>query len=246
MLCMNCGNIVELEYCGHCGQKTIVERISFEYLWHELIHFFTHVEKGFLFTSIRLITRPGRTVIDFIHGKRKKYQRPVSYFLIWIAIYALLLFAVSKLFGEKKVIDYKNYFGSDVSTRYAINHLSIILSVLIPVFGFYIYLLSGRKLFNYAECLVAVIYTLGTIILLQSVFVIISIAYHMASNRALDLQLSDPFKIIYLFWFSYSFMKELPLKHGLLRSIAFTILCFGTFSMWRVIIYPMLAGQYLH
>jgi len=41
-------------------------------------------------------------------------------------------------------------------------------------------------------------------------------------------------------------MKQLPLKHGLLRSIAFTILCFGTFSMWRVIIYPMLAGQYLH
>ena len=211
-----------------------------------LFHFFTHVESGFLFTSVRMITRPGKTVVDFISGKRITYQRPISYFLIWIAIYALMLFTADKFFGENNVIEYKNYFGSDVSTRYAINHLSIILSVLIPVFGFYIYLLSGRKLFNYAECLVMVIYALGTIILLQSVFVVISVIYHIVSSRAMDLNLSDIFKIIYQFWFGYSFMKQLPLKHGLLRSIAFVILCFGTFSLWRLILYPMLAGQYLH
>ena len=158
-VCKNCGHINHDRYCGHCGQKSAVERITFPFLWHQVFHFFTHMEKGFLFTSWKMIRNPGITVKDFIEGKRKPYQPPVSYFLIWIAIYALLLYGVGKIFPEGRVINFRNYFGTGVSTRYAINHLGIVLSILIPVFGFYLFLLTSRKLYNYAECLVAIIYT---------------------------------------------------------------------------------------
>lgn len=245
MHCKNCGNIVHHPYCAHCGQKSSVEKITFRYLWHQLFHFFTHLEKGFLFTSISMVRRPGKAVTDFIRGRRVIYQTPVSYFLIWIAIYALLLYLVKEVFGENAVIEYKNYFGSPVSTLYAINHLGIVLSVLFPLFGVYVYLVTSTKLFNYAECLVIVIYALGTIILAQSVFVLISILFHLATSASVDLKVSDIFKIIYLFWFGYSLMKQLPLKHRLSRSVLFTILCFGSFTLWRIFLYPLLSRQFL-
>jgi hypothetical protein len=73
--CKNCGEKVVGNYCSHCGQKTVEKRISFHYIWHEALHFFTHFEKGFLFTSWSMLTKPGKVVTDFVKGKRKIYQR---------------------------------------------------------------------------------------------------------------------------------------------------------------------------
>ncbi|MGB3077308.1 MAG: hypothetical protein WBB36_18420, partial [Chitinophagales bacterium] len=68
--CKNCGHPVKDLYCGHCGQKLILDRITFGYLWSELFHFFTHIEHGFIFTSFKMLTAPGKTVSAFIDGKR--------------------------------------------------------------------------------------------------------------------------------------------------------------------------------
>jgi hypothetical protein len=245
MHCKNCGSIVHQRYCPHCGQKASVERITFHFLWHQLFHFFTHLEKGFLFTSFGMLIRPGKTVNEYISGKRIIYQPPVSYFLVWIAIYALMLYLVKETFGEGAVIDYKNYFGSDVSTQYAINHLGIVLSILMPVFAFYVYLLTTTRIFNYAESLVVVLYVLGTIILAQAIFVVISVLVYLATKNSMDLQLSDAFKVVYLFWFGFSFMKQQSLKHRFLRALLFTLLCFGSFTLWRMIIYPQVSIRFL-
>ncbi len=245
MHCKNCGHTVHDKYCSHCGQQANAERISFHYLWHQLIHFFTHLEKGFFFTSVSMVARPGKTVIDFIRGKRIIHQPPVSYFLIWIAVYALLLYLVREIFGDDVVIDYHYYFGSDVSTQYAINHLAIVLSVLLPVFAAYTFFITGRKLFNYAECLVVVSYALGTIITAQSIFVLLSVIIHLVTKESVDLQVSDIFKVIYLSWFSYSFFKQLSLKLPVPRALLFTTLCFGSFTLWRTVIYPLFSKMFL-
>ena len=99
----NCGEKVVGSYCTHCGQKTIEQRISFHYISHEVLHFFTHFEKGFLFTSWNMLAKPGKVVTDFVKGKRKIYQPPVSFFLIWITMYLLLLYIVEKIFGENAI-----------------------------------------------------------------------------------------------------------------------------------------------
>ena len=192
-----------------------------------------------------MLLKPGKTVNEYIRGKRIIYQPPVSYFLVWIAIYALMLYLVKETFGEGAVIDYKNYFGSDVSTQYAINHLGIVLSILLPVFAFYIFLLTSTRLFNYAESLVVVLYVLGTIILAQAIFVGISVMVFLGTRNSMDLQFSDAFKVSYLFWFGISFMKQQPLKNRFLRAILFTLLCFGSFTLWRMIIYPQISSRFL-
>ena len=67
-------------FCKHCGQNADIGRISWKYIWHEVIYFFTHMEKGFLFTSRQMVVSPGKSVKEFMEGKRKNYQPPVSCF----------------------------------------------------------------------------------------------------------------------------------------------------------------------
>ena len=70
--CKNCGNALTGKFCTHCGQKAKVDRITFSYLWHELFHFISHIESGFLFTSLQMLKAPGITAKNFIDGKKKK------------------------------------------------------------------------------------------------------------------------------------------------------------------------------
>jgi hypothetical protein len=83
--CLNCGTALTDKYCPHCGQKASVERISWHHFLHEVIHFFTHIEKGFFATTILLITRPGLLNKNYLDGKRKAYHKPISFLLIWIS-----------------------------------------------------------------------------------------------------------------------------------------------------------------
>jgi hypothetical protein len=60
--CKNCGHAVQGLYCSHCGQRTDSKRINFSFLWKEVLHFFTHLERGFLYTTLQMVIRPGLTV----------------------------------------------------------------------------------------------------------------------------------------------------------------------------------------
>ncbi len=212
---------------------------------HEIFHFFTHLEKGFLFTTVRLLTNPGDTIINYVEGKRKPYQPPVSYFLVWITIYLLSLYGLEKIFGENRVIDYEDYFGPGASTRYAISHLSLVLTTVAPFQALYIYLFATRPQLNYFETLVAVIYGLGTIIALQFLFVVMALLNYLISVHAVPLIYSDIFKIGYIIWMIFSLAKHFPIRFKLAKFILIIVLMFGTFTLWRTALLPWLL-DWLH
>jgi len=243
--CKNCGEKVVGMYCSHCGQKMAEKRISFQYIWHETLHFFTHFEKGFLFTSWNMLAKPGRVVTDFVKGKRKMYQPPVSFFLIWITIYLLLLYIVEKIFGENVVIDYKEYFGPTSTTKFAVSHLSIVLLVVIPFQALYFYWLVAWKKYNYFESFVVAMYYLGTVILLQCVFVILAIIIHPMIGASIALIYSDPLKIIYLAWAITNTIKLFRVKKKFIRIVVFAVLAFGTFTVWRLYGVPAIIEWFL-
>ena len=243
--CKNCGFEVHDLYCSHCGQKSNPERITIFYIWHELLHFITHMERGFFFTSLKMIVEPGQTVKNFIEGKRKNYQAPVSYFLIWTTVYILLLYWIEKLFGVNVVIDYKEYFGTATTTKFAISHLSFVLTMVIPFNALYLYLLVAKGRYNYMECIVAAIYALGTVILFQFAFAIAALLIYAISNTAVDLRISDSLKIFYISWFIISFIKLFPVKAKLSRVLLFIILAFGTFTLWRLYGFPLFINRFM-
>ena len=229
-------------FCSHCGQKTKTERITYYYLVQEIFHFFTHIERGFLFTSLQMIFHPGKVITDYLGGKRKSYQPPVSYFLIWITIFILTLLGIEKAFGENAVVNYQEYFGPAATTRFAISHLSIVLTIIIPFQSLYLYRLITKGRYNYFEAMVAIVYALGTVILFQFVFSILALLYYGITSNALGLQTSDVFKVIYLSWFALDFTKRFNIRFKLAIGVIFLILSFGTFTLWRLYGFPALFG----
>ena len=214
---------------------------------HELLHFFTHLEKGFLFTSVMMVKRPGKTVVDFIGGKRKIYQPPVSYFLIWIAIYGLLLYWIQHIFGESVVINYKQYFGPKPITQYAITHLAVVLTIVIPFQALYMHLLITKKNYYYLEAAIIAIYCLGTIIFFQFIFAIISLCLYAINKQPFNIAISDSFKIAYLIWFTIDFIRIFPTRDKkILKGVLFIILSFGTFTIWRLYGYPYVYRLIVH
>ncbi|MBK9982268.1 MAG: DUF3667 domain-containing protein [Saprospiraceae bacterium] len=240
--CKNCGHPVKDLYCGHCGQKAILGRITFAYIWGELFHFFTHIEHGFIFTSVKLLTTPGKTVATFIEGKRKSYQSPISYFLVWTTIFIVFLYWMEKTFGENTVIDYKNYWGPSGTTNLAISHLSIVLTILIPFQALYLYLLFTRIKYNYFETLVAAIYLVGTVIQLQFMFALVALIMYGLNHSSTDLRISDILKFGFFIWFCIDFIKLFAVRSKFVRVLGFVLLAGATFTLWRIFGVPVLVN----
>jgi hypothetical protein len=87
--CLNCSTHFKGNYCSHCGQKATVTKLTWGSLFEEIIHFFTHAEHSFIYTSRSLFTKPGIIVKEFLDGKRKKVHKPITFVLVWFAIYKL-------------------------------------------------------------------------------------------------------------------------------------------------------------
>ena len=240
-VCKNCGAKVNDIFCGHCGERAETERITFHYIWHGLVHFFTHAEKGFLFTSWQMLVAPGKTVKNFIEGKRRNYQSPISYYLIWNAVYILLLYIVGRSFGMNKVVNFTDYFGPSEKTQYALSHLNIVLTALLPFQALYVYLIHVHGVYNYFESMVAVFYAIGTVLILQFAFVVFTIPVSLVGGVSTDIRLSDILKVLYIGWFMIDFVKQLPVKHKFIRAMTVMLLAFGTFTAWRLYVFPTIA-----
>lgn len=88
--CKHCGNHFTGNYCNNCGERVYAEhdkRLS--HVLEEVIHFITHLD-GTLFTTLRAIfTRPGKLSLEYCNGIRKKYFKPIPFFLLCVVLYLL-------------------------------------------------------------------------------------------------------------------------------------------------------------
>lgn len=89
--CLNCSKKYSGKFCPECGQKATVSKLTWKSVIGEFIHFFTHAEHSFVYTSKRLITKPGVVMKDFLDGKRKLIHKPITFLLIWGAVDRIIL-----------------------------------------------------------------------------------------------------------------------------------------------------------
>lgn len=89
-VCKNCANHFTGKFCNNCGEKVYNEKDKkVAHLFEEAFHFITHFE-GTFFTSLKTIFRtPGKLSVDFCNGIRKKYFKPLSFFLMLVILYLL-------------------------------------------------------------------------------------------------------------------------------------------------------------
>jgi Protein of unknown function (DUF3667) len=88
--CKNCGSQFTGNFCNLCGEKVYHEHDKkILHLFEEVFHFATHFEGTFLVTLKTFLKKPGKFSLDYCAGIRKKYVRPVTFFLTLVVVYLL-------------------------------------------------------------------------------------------------------------------------------------------------------------
>jgi len=160
--CLNCGHFLSGEFCAHCGQKADTTRITVNSLIkNDILGSIWHVEAKFFSTLKDILFSSGKTAMDYISGKRIKYNNFISLLLILFGFNVLSYhyyeqFAPAQIISDD-VSDIKVFFSK---------YSKVILFVIIPMLAINRYLIFKRLKFNIAEhFIVATVSLLGILIL---------------------------------------------------------------------------------
>jgi len=89
-VCKNCGAALRGKYCSNCGEKLYTRHDrKVITLVEEGVHFIIHLDGAFFNTLKAIFTRPGKLSTDYCAGIRKKYFKPISFFLMLVILYLL-------------------------------------------------------------------------------------------------------------------------------------------------------------
>ena len=164
--CKNCGNPFTGKFCNNCGEKVYTDKDrSVAHLLSEGFHFITHFEGSFFNTIVALFTKPGKFSLDYCDGIRKKYFKPLAFFLLLVVIYLLFpffdglntavyyhvrhpLYGNYALHKSLQIIHEKHL--TDVAFGEAFSHASekiskFLLFIIIPAMALFSWLLSFKK-----------------------------------------------------------------------------------------------------
>ena len=151
--CLNCRHSFEGKFCPNCGQSAEIKRLTWHSLVHQTVHFFMHIEKGFLYTIWSFFVQPGKAAFNYLKGKRRQYQPPVSYILILTGIYIIVHnFIIAhyhlhySLSTTGSVVDFRE--RSNIMLR---THFTPFILLIIMVSAVVIYKILGTKNFNFIE-----------------------------------------------------------------------------------------------
>lgn len=84
--CLNCGQNLTGPFCSQCGQKE-THRYTVGHVLHELLHVFTHADKGIFSFAKNILVKPGTVALDLVEGRRKRYFNLFQYLLLIVGGY---------------------------------------------------------------------------------------------------------------------------------------------------------------
>ena len=88
--CNNCGAVSNGYFCPECGQRLSVYKVTFQETFQDLADAFFSINAP-LFTTIKgLVVRPGDLLRNYLNGQRRKFYRPVAFFLLTTFVYLIV------------------------------------------------------------------------------------------------------------------------------------------------------------
>jgi len=221
--CSNCNDELTGKYCSNCGQAVSVKRIDGHYIIHEIEHVL-HFERGILYTIRELLTKPGKSVREFIAENRGRLVKPI----IFIIVTSLLYTIINHFFHLED--GYVNFTGASHTATGSIfswiqNHYgysNIIMGVFI---AFWLKLFFRKYDYNFFEILILLCFTMGMGMLIFSVFAFFEGVTHLSL-----MQIAGAVGIIYCSWaIGQFFDKKKAVSY--LKAFASYLLGMITFSV---------------
>lgn len=159
--CLNCNHKLTGTYCVHCGQEANTLRINSRHLAEELQHGLLHIDKGLLYTIKELFLRPGKTIHNYLDGKRVRYARPFLFLLICGAVYSLLFHFFGYFPMEEMNSHDTPLFDYIPLYKWYSTDYSLTVLLLIPFYALATYVMFHKQGYNYIEHLVVFSYLSG-------------------------------------------------------------------------------------
>ena len=94
--CPNCGSHLVGAYCSACGQRHLGERLTLRRLVRDFLARIFDLESGLLHTVWRMTVSPGSVPRDYVVGRRTRYIRPGTYFVLASAL-SVLFFSLMEV-----------------------------------------------------------------------------------------------------------------------------------------------------
>jgi len=210
MNCKNCGREVAENYCPNCGQSTKVDRINLSNVVRELSESVFQIDKGLFYTAKELFVRPGRSIKEYLDGKRKKHFKPIAYALTLSTIY----FILSQLLGSKTFVsDFLVGYTDAMETpttetqqlallKWFAKNYAYTTLFLLPIYALASYLAFYKAGFNYLEHFVLNAYITGQQAIIYALF---SVSNLLIDNRDLLASATLCLSIAYAFYVFWQF-----------------------------------------
>jgi hypothetical protein len=172
--CQNCNTALQGKYCSNCGQSSETHKIDVHYLWHDVQHGLLHLDKGILFTTKELFTRPGHSIREFLEGKRVKHFKPISLVLVLAGIYGLLFhFFKINMFANYIVVSGSGERVNQINevirnmSEWIGQHYSILALLQVPIFTIGTYLCFRKSGYSFVEHLIINTFLIGQRLILH-------------------------------------------------------------------------------
>lgn len=206
MKCKNCDNDFIGNYCPICGQR-VIDRLTIRHISKLIIDDVFDIDKGLIFTLKQLWINPGKTALDFIHGKTKNYYSPLKYLIFWTALFLIQ----SQFIGSDKNIESIESLVNNTPTPFSAesfnSFFSIYIQVLIHYTNFFYlgmvpfltiisYIIYYKKKYFVTELSIPYLYLCG-----QLAFVLVITSFVLSifgSGISLILILSTTVALLYL------------------------------------------------
>lgn len=224
--CLNCEENLHPDqaYCAVCGQKTAIHRLNFHELGHEAVHYFTHADKSIFSLMKQLALRPGVVAREYVEGKRQKYFKPLSFFLIVAGLLAFVSSSFYKPTGgrSESMMQYAQTINDPVKKQQMLDmaertkkvavvtgkYSNIINMLATPFFVLFLWLLYVRKKYNYTEHLFANMYFVGFTMIVYSLIILPLHQYILPQYGSVWIGIFFLFEIFYRGYAYTSFIND--------------------------------------
>jgi len=231
--CKNCGAKAKDSFCAQCGQRSSVYKVTFKDTFNDLTdNLFSH-SAPLPITFRKLVLNPGALFREYLSGKRKKYYRPISFFILSTLIYLFIRWVIDfddyveiQVGGNKGKIDLELFSHAREYMFQNIKSLAFIL-----VFTQAVFLkLFFRRNHTLAEYIAVSFYLNGFYSLLAS----INLFFIKYVNPKIQF-LAMVVMCAYFIYVMISFFKNQRLRVGL-KSFAVYWLAYGAYAILAIII----------
>jgi hypothetical protein len=234
--CLNCGTTVPDKFCPHCGQEISVKRLTWHHLATETVHFFTHIEHGFIRTTKDLLFTPATVQKDYIEGKRKAYHKPLSFLLIWVAIF-LVVTALTKRFGHFEEAAPATFLSiSPEIDAMILKYRALIELLILPFTALNAWLLLAWPRLTYLEVLVTGFYRFAVFYIFLSLHFIIALVVGFNPESPVSIYIFSFLNLAWTFYVFYSLFKLYGVKYLVVRILGAIAIGLSIYASLRILI----------